>query len=63
MQNRLKEIREKKGLSVLELAHKSKVSRQTIYNIEKNAHASVSVRVMVALCMALNSTLREIFFM
>jgi transcriptional regulator with XRE-family HTH domain len=61
MLNKLKEVREAKGFTVLELAQKSAVTRQTIYNIEKNANAVVSSSVMEALSKALDAKPSEIF--
>ena len=61
MLNKLKEVREAKGFTVLELAQKSSVTRQTIYNIEKNANAVVSSSVMEALSKALDAKPSEIF--
>lgn len=61
MLNKLKEVREAKGFTVLELAQKSAVTRQTIYNIEKNANAVVSSSVMEALSKALDAKTSEIF--
>ena len=61
MLNKLKEVREAKGFTVLELAQKSAVTRQTIYNIEKNANAVVSSSVMEALSKALDAKSSEIF--
>lgn len=61
MLNKLKEVREAKGFTVLELAQKSAVTRQTIYNIEKNANAVVSSSVMEALSKALGTKTSDIF--
>lgn len=61
MQNKLKEVRESRGISVLELSRKSAVTRQTIYNIEKNENAAVSSDVMEALSKALDVKASDIF--
>lgn len=61
MRNKLKEVRESKEVSVLELSRKSNVTRQTIYNIEKNENAAVSSDVMEALSKALDVKASDIF--
>lgn len=63
MQNKLREIREEKGMTVLELARKSGVTRQTIYNIESDVNASVSSKVMEAVAKALDVKVGKIFLM
>lgn len=63
MRNALKEIREKKGMTVLELSRKAGVSRQTIYNIEMNPAANISSFVMESIAKALGTKASNIFFM
>lgn len=61
MKNILKEVREKKGVTIAELARKADVSRQTIYNIETNENAGVSSTVMEAIAKALDVEAGKIF--
>ena len=61
MTNRLKEVREKKGLTVLQLSQKSGVSRQTIYNLEADPAAIVTSEVMEQLAKALGIKATKIF--
>lgn len=61
MRNRLKEVRDEKGVTVAELARKSGVSRQTIYNIETNENASVRSNTMESLARALEEKPGTIF--
>ena len=63
MTNLLKEIREKKGMSVSELARKSGLSRQTIYNIEATSDRVVDSKTMEALAEALDVKVSKIFLM
>lgn len=63
MQNRLKQVREDKGVSISELARKSGVSRQTIYNIEMDENASVRSSTMESLAQALEEKPRTIFLL
>lgn len=61
MKNVLKETREDKGMTISELAKRSGVSRQTIYNIETNPNAAVSSVVMEAVSDALGVKASKIF--
>lgn len=55
----LKEIREKRGMSVKELSEKSGVSRQLIYRIEGGAETTLST--LEKLAKPLNVSIRNIF--
>jgi len=57
----LKEVREKKGMSQVELAQKSGVSRNTIMKIESNSCVSLKTKTIVKLANALGVTAEEIF--
>lgn len=61
MQNILKEIREKKGMSISELARKSGLTRQTIYNIEADSERVVDSKTMEAISEALGVKVAKIF--
>jgi DNA-binding XRE family transcriptional regulator len=62
MQNRVKEYREKEGLTQEELAKKSEVSRNTISSIETGANTNVTYDVMEKIANALNKKVPTIFF-
>lgn len=59
--NRLREIRERIGMSVSELARRSNTSRQTITNIELH-NQEPSGLVMIKISNVLKIDPREIFF-
>ena len=61
MTNILKEIREKKGVSVSELARKSGLTRQTIYNIEGDPNRVVDSKTMEDVANALGVKVSKIF--
>lgn len=62
MQNRVKEYREKEGLTQEELARKSDVSRNTISSIETGANTNVTYEIMEKIANALNKKVPTIFF-
>lgn len=62
MMNRVQEIRNRRGMSVSELARRAKTSRQTIYSIEKQEIKNVSGPLMFRIADALEYDEREIFF-
>lgn len=61
MENKLRDARMKRGMSVSELARRSNTSRQTIYAIEKGEIKNISGILMFALADALECNEREIF--
>ena len=63
MQNKLREVREKKGVSIMELSKRAGVSRQTIYNIELNPDYVATVPVMESLAKALDTKASKIFLL
>lgn len=63
MTNILKEIREKKGVSISELARKSGLSRQTIYNIEGDPERVLDSKTMESIANALGVKVSKIFLM
>ena len=54
---RLRRIREERGVSVHELATRARVPYHTIYRVEHGLHASVRLDVAVKLAKALGVTL------
>lgn len=61
MQNDLKKIREAKGMSISELARRSGLSRQTIYNIEGDPDRVIDSKTMEDLAAALGVKVSKIF--
>ena len=61
MENRLRQIRLEKGMTISELARRAKVTRQTIYNIEGDPNAGVSYRVMARIALAMGVKASDIF--
>ena len=59
---KLKEIREKNGITQEELEKASGVSRQTISAIENNDNYQAKTGTLVALAKALGTTVDNIFF-
>lgn len=59
--NILRNIREERGMSVAELARRSKTSRQTITNIELNGQEP-SGRLLISISNVLGKDPRDIFF-
>lgn len=62
MQNKVKEYREKEGLTQEELARKSTVSRNTISSIETGVNTNVTYEIMEKIANALNKKVPTIFF-
>lgn len=62
MRNRLKEFRERKGLSQIKLSEESGISRQTIIALENNSMKECKTSTLVKLADALNGSVSEIFF-
>jgi len=62
MDNRLREIRLDIGMSVAELARRSKTSRQTIHAIENKSRKNIRGSLMFRIADALKREEREIFF-
>ena len=59
---KLKEVREKKGITQEELERKSGVSRQTISAIENDKAGDIKIGTLKALANALDVTVDSIFF-
>jgi putative transcriptional regulator len=62
MKNKLRETRLDVGMSVSELARRSKTSRQTIHAIENHSRKSINGELMFRIADALKRDEREIFF-
>ena len=62
MVNKLKSLREQKGLSQEELASRADVSRTTIWNLETNPHADTTTKTLQKIADALGYTVADIFF-
>ena len=60
LKNHLREARNEKGLSQMELANMVGVSRQTISSIE-NGQFNPTAKLALILCIALDKTFEEIF--
>lgn len=59
---RIKEIREKKGMTQEELAEKSGVSRVTISGLESGKEKNASSKTLLKLASALGTSVEKIFF-
>lgn len=62
MGNKLRDMREKKGLTISKLARMSGVSRLTIYKLETNQSYMAASRTLVKLANAMHVPVDEIFF-
>lgn len=62
MKNKVKEYREKEGLTQEELSKKSEVSRNTISALETGANENVTYEIMEKISKALNKKIATIFF-
>lgn len=62
MKNRLKEVREKAGISQEELARKSKVSRTIISELENQKTEVITNITLEKLAVALEKKITDIFF-
>lgn len=63
MENKLKEYREKKGMTQEELAAASGISRTTISQVEGNAVTNLSLKTMQKLANALGYKVKTIFLL
>lgn len=61
MANRMKSIRESKGLSVSELARRSKVTRQTIHRLENDEVNSANSKTLMRIADALDVKVTDFF--
>ena len=59
--NKLKEVRTRRGMSISELARRSKVSRMTIHEIE-SGDSNPTAKTIESICKALDENPNNIFF-
>ena len=59
---KIKEVREKKRISQIELARKSGVSRGIIWELETNPNAVTTTKTLLKIAEALGTTDDKIFF-
>lgn len=59
MKNRIREVRKQVGMPMAELARRAKISRNHLFNIEKNK-AVPSAPVLFAIADALNKSAKEL---
>jgi len=59
---RIKEMREAKNMTVAELAEKSGLSRQLIYNLEGEKESDPKFTTLMKIAEALETTIDQIFF-
>lgn len=59
--NKLKQIRESKGITISELARMSKVTRATIYRLENGKDYTANSKTLIALADALGVKVTEFF--
>lgn len=62
MKNKVKEYREKAGLTQEKLAEKAEVSRNTISSLETKTNTNVTYEIMQKISEALNKKVATIFF-
>lgn len=62
MGNKVKDFREQKGMTQLELAQKSGVSRITISQIENGVERNTTTKTVLNIAKALGTTVDELFF-
>ncbi|MEE1449663.1 helix-turn-helix transcriptional regulator [Faecalitalea cylindroides] len=63
MDNKVKEIRVKKGLSQEELANKSNISRYLISKIENGEDVNLTKNTMISISKALEKSVVEVFML
>ena len=61
--NRLKDIRESKGMTITDLAKASGVTRQTIYRLESDEDDTANTKTLKALADALGVKISDFFML
>lgn len=59
--NKLREIRESKGMNITDLANASGITRQTIYRLENEESENINTKTLKALANALNAKVTDFF--
>lgn len=59
--NRLREIRERKGMNVTDLSNASGITRQTIYRLENDECENINTKTLKALATALDAKVTDFF--
>lgn len=59
--NRLKEIRESKGMTISELSKDSGITRQTIYRLEEKKEDTANSKTLKALANSLGVSVMDLF--
>lgn len=62
MGNKLREYRESIGMTQVELAEKSNVSRVTISQLEQGIERNTTTKTLLRIAKALDTTVENIFF-
>ena len=62
MKNKVREYREKEGITQEELSETSGVSRNTISSLERGVNTNVTYEIMEKIAKALNKKVATIFF-
>jgi len=59
--NKLREIRESKGMNITDLANASGITRQTIYRLENEDSDNINTKTLKALATALDAKVTDFF--
>ncbi len=59
--NKLKEIRESKGMTISELSKASGITRQTIYRLEEEKEDTANAKTLKALAISLGVSVTDFF--
>lgn len=59
--NRLREIRESRGMNITDLANASGITRQTIYRLENEESENINTKTLKALAIALDAKVTDFF--
>ena len=62
MQFRVKDIREKKGMSQTELSEKAGITRTTIWKLETGENEVTTSKTLLAIAEALGVSVKDLFF-
>ena len=60
MRTRIREVREKKGMSQSELARRTGLSRQRIWALESGEHINVTTKTLETIAKALGKSVKEL---